>query len=84
MSNSLDPDQAQRLVGPDLGPTVCQGYQQTSQVDNELRNNIAEHFNKAHNLSLIFPKFSTLLVVTYKWQENMMIAFSINCQDHSN
>ena len=29
-SNSLDPDQARRFVGPDLGQTVCKGYQQTS------------------------------------------------------
>ena len=30
MSNSLDPDQARRLVGPDLGQNVCKGYQQTT------------------------------------------------------
>ena len=32
MSNSLDPDQARRFVGPDLGPS----YQQTTMVDKEL------------------------------------------------
>ena len=36
-SNSLNPDQALRFVGPDLGPNCCKGYQQmtkfvTSQV----------------------------------------------------
>ena len=36
MSNSLDPDQARRFVGPNLGPTVCQDYQQTTLVDKEL------------------------------------------------
>ena len=35
MSNSLDPDQARRFVGPDLGPN-CQGYQQTTLVDKKL------------------------------------------------
>ena len=29
VSNSLDPDQARQNVGPDLGQTVCKGYQQT-------------------------------------------------------
>ena len=28
MLNGLDPDQDQQNVGPDLGPTVCIGYQQ--------------------------------------------------------
>ena len=36
MSNSLDPDQAQRFVGPDLGPNCCKGYQQTTLVGKEL------------------------------------------------
>ena len=30
VSNSLAPDQARHFVGPDLGPTVCKGYQQTT------------------------------------------------------
>ena len=34
-SNSLDPDQAQLFVGPDLGLNCCQGYQQSTQVDKE-------------------------------------------------
>ena len=29
-SNDLDPDQDRRSVGPDLGPTVCKTYQQTT------------------------------------------------------
>ena len=29
VSNSLDPDQDRHFVGPDLGQTVCKGYQQT-------------------------------------------------------
>ena len=29
MSNRLDPDQAQRFVGPDLGPICLQSYEQT-------------------------------------------------------
>ena len=28
VSNSLDPDQDRQNVGPDLGQTVCKGYQQ--------------------------------------------------------
>ena len=32
MSNSLDPDQDRHYVGPDLVPTVCNGYQQTTKV----------------------------------------------------
>ena len=32
MSNSLDPDQEGLCVGPDLGQTVCKGYQQTTKV----------------------------------------------------
>ena len=32
MSNSLDPDQDRHSVGPDLGQTVCKGYQQTTKV----------------------------------------------------
>ena len=31
MSNNLDPDQARRFAGPDLGPN-CKGYQQTTKV----------------------------------------------------
>ena len=30
MSNSLDPDQARRYVGPDLGPKCLQNFQQTT------------------------------------------------------
>ena len=30
MSNNLDPNQEN--VGPDLGPTVCKGYQQTAKM----------------------------------------------------
>ena len=36
MSNSMDPDQARRIVGPDLGPN-WKGYRQTTLVDKELR-----------------------------------------------
>ena len=45
MSNSLDPDQARRFDGPDLGPNClqrlwveifCKGYQQTTLVVKEL------------------------------------------------
>ena len=36
MSNNLDPDQAWRFIVPDLGQTVCQGYQQTALVDKEI------------------------------------------------
>ena len=32
VSNSLDPDQDGRFVGPDLGQTVCKGYQQMKKV----------------------------------------------------
>ena len=32
VSNSLDPDHARHSVGPDLGPTVCKGYQQKSKT----------------------------------------------------
>ena len=38
VTNSLDPDQAQHIVGPDLGPkfqTVCKGHQQTTQAGKE-------------------------------------------------
>ena len=28
-SNSLDPDQARKNVGPDLDQTICEGYQQS-------------------------------------------------------
>ena len=36
VSNSLDPGQDQHFVGPDLGPTVCKGYQHTTLVGKEL------------------------------------------------
>ena len=32
MSNSLDPDQARRFVGPDLGPNCLQKCQQMTKV----------------------------------------------------
>ena len=32
VSNSLDPDQARRFVGPDLGPNCLQRYQKTTKV----------------------------------------------------
>ena len=35
VSNSLDPDQARHSVGPDLGQTVCKGYQQMTLGDEE-------------------------------------------------
>ena len=35
MSNSLEPDQAQCLVGPDLVLIVCKSYQQTTPADKE-------------------------------------------------
>ena len=31
-SNCLNPDQDRCSVGPDLGKTVCKGYQQTTKV----------------------------------------------------
>ena len=33
MSNSLDPDQAQQDVGPDLGPKCCKSYQQAKSLE---------------------------------------------------
>ena len=36
VSNSLDPDQARRFVGPDLGPNCLQNYQQLTLGDKEL------------------------------------------------
>ena len=30
MSNGLDQDQGRQNVGPDLVPTVCKGYEQTT------------------------------------------------------
>ena len=30
--NLLDPDKVRQNVGPDLGPTFCKGYQQTTNV----------------------------------------------------
>ena len=32
VSNSLYPDQDQHSVSPDLGPTICRGYQQTKKL----------------------------------------------------
>ena len=32
LSNCLVPDQDRHVVGPDLGPTVCKGYQQTAKA----------------------------------------------------
>ena len=32
VSNGLDPDQDRHFVGPDLGQTICKGYQQTTKV----------------------------------------------------
>ena len=32
VSNSLETDQDQHSVSPDLGPTACKGYQQTTKV----------------------------------------------------
>ena len=32
MSNGLDPDEDQHSVGPDLGKTICIGYQQMTTV----------------------------------------------------
>ena len=40
MSNSLDPDEARRFVGPDLGPKFCQCYQQTTLVDKKLKTEV--------------------------------------------
>ena len=37
MSNWLDPDQARRFVGSELGPLCCKGYQQTTLGGNELK-----------------------------------------------
>ena len=38
MSNSLDPDQAQGNVGPDVDLNCLQKYQQTTQVYKEFMN----------------------------------------------
>ena len=35
VSNGLDPDQARRFVGPDLGPNICKIYQQTAVLGEE-------------------------------------------------
>ena len=40
VSNSLDPDQTQHFVEPDLGANCLQGYQQTTLVGKELWNQI--------------------------------------------
>ena len=55
MSNSLDLDQADSS-GLILVQTVCQGYQQTTLVDKELR---IGFFFKARHLLLILLKFSS-------------------------
>ena len=36
MSESMDPDQAQSLVGQDLYPNCLQSYQQMTKADKEL------------------------------------------------
>ena len=46
MSNSLNPDQAQQNVWPDLGPNCLQSFQQTTRVGRSL------HVNKAVHLCL--------------------------------
>ena len=41
--NSLDPDQARRSVGPDLGPNCLHSYHQTALVDRSV--NKSTYFN---------------------------------------
>ena len=36
VSNSLDPDQVQHSVSPDLGPNCCKNYQQMTLADKGL------------------------------------------------
>ena len=46
MSLSLDPDQAQHFVEPDLGPTVSKGYQQrTKDVVSKERVKVLEKYH---------------------------------------
>ena len=40
VANRLDPDQARHVAGPDLGPNVCQIYQQTTPVGKELKRSL--------------------------------------------
>ena len=42
VSNSLDPDQAQHFDWPNLGPTVCKSYQQTTKVNLRARLGVKE------------------------------------------
>ena len=70
MSNSLDPDQAQRFVGPDLGPNCCKGYQRTTLVGKELMDykagiivaNISEPVDATAQTNMLSAKMSTLLI----------------------
>ena len=45
MSNSLDQDQAQHFVGPDLGPNCLQRLSADNIGDKELTCKLDEHFN---------------------------------------
>ena len=53
MSNSLDPNQAQQNVGPDLGPISFKGYQQTTKVATS-KERVKEGF-LAYAISSIIP-----------------------------
>ena len=57
MSNSLDPDQAQQFVGPDLGPNCLRrlSADDTGMVDKEL---------KQTQVFLRFPKYKLMLTLS--------------------
>ena len=62
VSNRLDPDQARRFVGPDLGPTCLQMLNVSTDDKNDINE---EMINKMH-YSIPMHKAIIQLVCTYK------------------
>ena len=60
VSNGLDSDQDGRFVGPDLGQSVCKGYQQTTKVaaNKERVNNPCQaHISRAEGKTIVTDIF---------------------------
>ena len=75
VSNRLKPDQAQQNVGPDLGPTVCKSYQQTTPAGKELTMAFGSQSSHAHKwiLSPLALQETEPLHTTWRYSDRISL-----------
>ena len=79
MSNSLDPDQAQHFVGPDLGPNCLEGYKQTPLDTSRQRVRKIFFYNNSSTISLMRLLNKSALIKISRLHVTVYCKFTFSC-----